>query len=228
MIRYLRLVAAAAGLCAVTWFAAAGATAAEISGEYLETRTCDVYTGPCFANAQVGLTGQQAIMAWSIDEGLHGGVDLAGLNVVLAVRASDTLGFGGGVAIKPDPIKSVILVDERASAAQQAALADFAKLRAGRVGGEVVRVAAVPIDMSLDHIEMVGKLRAGDEVQLVTRKLARGDCVCSNEEIFYPPLAEVENSEPAYTVEGGFSGRGLGTHWTNSQTRSAFLATFAY
>src|SRR5258708_5845621 len=49
----------------------------EISGNYLETRTCDVYTGPCFANAQVGLTGQQAIMAWSVESGSHEGVDLS-------------------------------------------------------------------------------------------------------------------------------------------------------
>ena len=99
----------------------------QISGNYLETRTCDVYTGPCFANAQVGLTGQQAIMAWNIEEGSHEGVDLAGLNVVLVVRAADTLGYGGGVVVHPDPIKSVVIVDERATDEQRQAIDTYIK-----------------------------------------------------------------------------------------------------
>ena len=215
-------------LLAVALVTVGQATArAEISGDYLETRTCDVYTGPCFANAQVGLTGQQAILAWSIDEGEYRGVDLSGLKVVMTVRAADTLGFGGGVVIHPDPIKSVILVDVNATAKQREALAQFARERAGKVGGEVVRVAAVPIEMKTDHVDMVGELKAGKEVSLVTRKLGHGDCVCTNEATFYPPLTKVENAEAAYTVDAGFSGRGLGAKWTNPGTRSAFLATFA-
>src|SRR4051794_38286977 len=156
------------------------AQAGEPTGDYLETRTCDVYTGPCFANGQVGLCGRDAVMAWSIDSGSFKGVDLAGLKVILAVRASDTLGFGGGVVIHPDPIKSVALVDKRANAKQQDALVAFATQQAGRVAGTLVRVETVDIEMSIDHIDMVGKLRAGHIVDIETRKLAKGDCVCSN------------------------------------------------
>lgn len=200
---------------------------AKISGDYLEMRTCSVYTGPCFANAEIGLTGQHAIMAWSIDAGEFEGVDLTGLRVVMSVRASGTLGYGGGVVIQPDPIQSVILVDDRASPEQRAALAAFAVARAGKVAGEVVRVATAPIEMSVDHVEMEGRLTAGGEASLVTRKLEKGDCVCTNEIVFYPPLSEVQNASPAYTLDGGFRGRGLGAKWSNPDTRSAFLATFS-
>ncbi len=206
--------------------AAATCSATEITGSYLETRTCDVYTGPCFANSQVGLTGQQAILAWSIDQGEFQGVDLTGLKVVMTVRAADTLGFGSGMVIHPDPIRSVILVDETANAQQQAALAAFARQRAGKLAGEVVRIAAMPIEMNTDHVEMVGQLKAGKEIAVLTRKLAKTDCVCSNETAFYPPLTAVENSEPAYTVDAAFKGRGLGAKWSNPMTRSAFLGTF--
>lgn len=202
------------------------ARAEGLSGEYLETRTCDVYTGPCFANAQVGTTGRNAVLAWSIDQGGFNGVDLAGLKVILAVRAADTLGFGGGLVIHPDPIKSVVLVDESANSAQRAALVAFVKQQAGQVAGEVVRVETVDIEMALDHVEMVGRLRAGEIVEIETRKLGRGDCVCTNEQVFYPPLTEVENYEPAYTVQGSFQGRGLGSRWQAPNTRSSFLATF--
>src|SRR5205807_3392233 len=35
-----------------------------IRGQYVEARNCDVWTGPCFANADFNLTGKNAVMAW--------------------------------------------------------------------------------------------------------------------------------------------------------------------
>lgn len=204
------------------------ATAVEIQGDYLETRTCDIYTGPCFANSEVGLAGQEALLAWSVERGGFRGVDLSGLKVVMAVRASDTLGFGGGLRVNPAPIKSVVVVDHRATPQQRNALVAFAKSCAGEAAGEVVRVESAPIEMHLDHIAMVGRLRAGETIGIETRKLGTLDQCCTNEIIFYPPLAKVDSFEPAYTEVGYFQGRGLGSQWANPKTRSAFLATFAY
>lgn len=217
------------GVCAaLSLLPAVTAQAAPLRGDYLEMRSCDVYTGPCFANGQLGVTGQDALLAWSIDEGAYQGVDLSGLRVVLAIRANDTLGFGGGVEVTPFPIRSVLLVDERADAAQQAALVAFVEEHAGPLVGRVGRVARVPISMNLDHVAMVAELSAGDEAAIRTRKLKKGDCVCTNEEVFYPPLTDVQNSEPAFTVEGTFAGKGLGRTWSYRGSRSAFLATFTY
>ena len=56
-----------AGL-ALTLFAGA-ASASSLSGKYVEARTCDVWTGPCFANADFNLTGKNAVLAWRVDEG---------------------------------------------------------------------------------------------------------------------------------------------------------------
>jgi hypothetical protein len=212
---------------AATAFTSGTVSAAGIRGDYLETRSCDVYTGPCFANAELGLTGRQAIMAWSIDQGEFQGVDLAGLKAIVVVRSADTLGFGVGIQVRNELNKSVILLDNRATAEQQAALEKFARAKAGATAGEVTRVASLPIEMKLDHVEMVATLKAGSEVNMLTRKLKKGDCVCTNEQIYYPPLVEVENSEPAYTMASAFQGRGLGAKWTHGQSRSSFLATFA-
>ena len=49
-------------LLAVALLLAAPAMA-QISGQYLESRTADVYTGPCFANSEVNLTGREAVLA---------------------------------------------------------------------------------------------------------------------------------------------------------------------
>ena len=213
--------------CASLLVFSAVASADDLKGDYLETRTCDVYTGPCFANGQGGLTGNDAIMAWSIDRGTYENVDLAGLKVVVVLSASDTLGFGGTLVCHPDPIRSVIIVDEKGTSRQREALVQFAAQYA-KHAGEVVKVVAAPIDMSVNHFDIVGTLKAGDYAQIETRKLHQGDCVCSNEATFYPPLCDVKNAVAAFTVEGEFSGPGLGTHWSNGHTRSAFVASFSY
>lgn len=215
-------------LCAsLLLFTASVTLAGDLKGDYLETRTCDVYTGPCFANGQCGLTGKDAIMAWSIDRGSYEGVELAGLKVVVVTTASDTLGFGGTLVLNPEHIRSVIIVDDEATPRQHDALVQFASQYA-RHAGEVVMVVSAPILMTADHFEMVGRLEAGDYARILTRKLGTGDCVCSNEATFYPPLCDVKHPIPAFTVEGQFSGPGLGTHWSNPGTRSAFLASFSY
>ena len=53
-----------------------------IYGDYVEARTADVYTGPCFANSEVGLTGELAVFGWRVTKGSWSGVDLDGLGVV--------------------------------------------------------------------------------------------------------------------------------------------------
>jgi hypothetical protein len=207
---------------------ASSAWAVEISGDYIESRTCDIYTGPCFANSESTLTGKTAVMAWKIDQGKHQGVDLKGLKVVMAIKASNTLALGGGMKIDPGAAKAVILVDAKATTEQRAALEAFAREKAGRYGKDVARVDAVPIEMNVDHVDMAAQLSAGREVKLATRKLAKIDQCCTNEVIYYPPLAQVENYEAAYVLDAGFMGRGLGVRWENPGTRSAFLATFAH
>lgn len=200
--------------------------AEEISGSYMEARTCQVYTGPCFANAEVNLTGKDALMAWNIEEGKKGGVDLAGLSVVLVVAASDTFGFEG--VNDPKSMKSAILVDDKASEEQREALIAFAKEHAGRAGKNVVRIDSSPISMSLDTDTLQGKLQAGKAVKLVTRKAKQGDCICMNEVAYYPPLTQVTNFAAGVATEGEFSGKGLGTSWSVPQSRSAYMGTFTF
>src|SRR5262245_45395909 len=161
-----------------------------VTGKYLETRTCQVYTGPCFANAETAMAGREAVMAWSIEDGSRGGVDLAGLSVVMVVRGNDTLAYKG--LEDPKELKAAIIVDEKASEAQREALIAFAKEHTGRAGKEVVRVDSAPISMSLDTGELKGNLQAGELVKLRTRKAKVGDCICMNEVAFYPPLAKID------------------------------------
>jgi len=67
------------------------AAAAGIRGDYVEARTADVFTGPCFSNAEIFIYGKNAVMAWKVAEGSYNGVDLGGLSVAAAIQATSTL-----------------------------------------------------------------------------------------------------------------------------------------
>lgn len=224
----MRRVALSTSVLCTAVLTATTVMSADISGDYLETRSCDIYTGPCFANAEISMAGKEAIMAWSIENGQFNGVDLSGLSVVVAVRAAGTLGFGGGLVFNAEPIRSVVLVDQRANAQQRAALVEMVQEHGGPAIGEIQEIVAAPIDLAFDHIEMVAQLTAGNDVEVLTRALCDSDCVCTNEMVFYPPLARVDNAAPAYTIAGRSSVSHLGGTWDNPGTRSAFLATFSY
>ena len=217
---------AAAGLLA-SFGIATRAPQPAISGDYVEIRSCDVYTGPCFANAEMTLGGHEAIMAWSIRNGTFDGVKLAGLNVIAVVQAADTL---GDVSRYPQPTRSVLIVDEAANSAQRNALVHFAQQRAGALLGTTVRVNAAPVTVALPVTCSTGgcaNVRAGDLVEIETRCLGGKDHVCGNEELYYPPLTAVHNARPAFTLAGVFRGQGLGTQFDEANRRSAYLATFA-
>lgn len=199
---------------------------AELSGHYLEARTCQVYTGPCFANAEVGLAGKDAVMAWNIREGQQEGVDLAGLNVVLVVQADKTLGFRG--LQDAQSMQSVVIVDEKADESQRNALVAFVKQHAGPAGENIAQVDSAPIELRLNIAELSGELTAGKAVKLGTRKVRETDCICSNETAYYPPLVQLEHFAPAVTTDGEVSARSMGTRWSIPDSRSAYMATFAY
>ena len=202
------------------------AAADSITGTYLESRTCQVYTGPCFANAEMGLTGKEAMMAWNIETGRQNDIDLAGLSVVMLLAGNETLGFRG--MNDPQELKSAIIVDAKATAKQREALIAFAKEHSGRAGKAVVRVDAVPITMSLDSVELRGELKAGDVVNLTTRKAKPGDCICSNEVQFYPPLAEINRFAAGVATAAECQAKGLGTSWSTPESRSAYMGEFRY
>jgi len=208
------------------FLAAAVCSAAQIQGEYLESRSCDVYTGPCFANAEMDLAGKEAVMAWRVEQGSWNGVDLSDLGVAVVAHSEKTMGDTGVFKMKAGRIRAVILVDERATADQRAALAAFAKHSAADFTKEVTSIIAAPITLENDHVAGNGPFRAGDLAKIETRGLKKGDCVCTNETVFYQPLTKIENAHPAYAQTTSYTGVGLDVKFTMKEKRSAFLGTF--
>jgi len=201
--------------------------AEKITGDYLESRSADVYVAQCFANSEVGLTGDQALLAWHVRNGSWDGQKLDGLTVVAAVKASATL---GDPYADPYPAKSVMLVDEQATPAQREALVSFAQHMGGKLVASVVKVIPTTIEMNVlrDH-EHHGQavLRAGTFAEIQTRALNEGDHSCGAEVTYYPPLTKLDHSMAAVATTDEYQGPGLGVDWDRHGKRSAFVGSFA-
>jgi len=200
------------------------APAGEITGQYVEARTCDVYTGPCFANADSGLAGRHAVLAWKIEKGSVNGAKLDGLSVVAVVAARDTLGL---TQILPG--KAVVIVDEKATLAQKAALVELAKNEAGALLENVVMVESAPVDVSICHCEgnACAKVSAG-KAKVETRCLnQKHDKACGNESAYYPPLSKGVKATPAMAVEHSFTGSEFNETWRDGERRGAYVGSFS-
>ncbi|HKB41848.1 MAG TPA: DUF1326 domain-containing protein [Gemmataceae bacterium] len=202
---------------------AAPANAAGITGQYIEARTCDVWTGPCFANAEVNLGGKHAVLGWKVDKGNLDNVALDGLGIVAVVAASDTLGIA-----QSGPAKAVLIVDRRATSAQRDALVRLAKSQGGALLRNVVSVqtGAVNLQTCPCKNDACAVLNAG-VAKIETRCIdPHHDKLCGNESPFYPPLAKNVKVKAAVAVENCFSGKGINDNWNQSGRRSAYVGSF--
>lgn len=212
-----------------------------IEGDYIESRTADVYTGPCFSNAEVFLTGHQGLMAWHIRKGAWDGVDLAGLTVAAAVRGTTTFELD-----EPTKALAVLIVDSRASESQRDALVAFAQAMGGERLQQIKAVRSANMiltvesgmDTSADHsaasAHHAGPMApracfwAEGLAEINTRPMEPTDHVCGNEVLAYAPLSKGVTAQPAYTLSNTFKGDGLDTRWDDHNCRGSYVGQFAY
>ncbi len=216
------------------------AHADQIRGEYLEARTADVYTGPCFSNAEVFITGDQAVLAWKVTEGSWDGVALDGLSVAAAIRGTTTLSED-----RPELARSVLIVDQNARPDQRAALIAMAKTLGGDRLSHAAEVKDSIISLTIEehashettgttaeHHGMpqtpMASFWAPGLAEIRTRSLDEDDHLCGNEDVAYKPLSLGVDARPAYTLDHSYRGDGLGTRWSSPASRSSFVGRFAY
>ena len=120
--------------------------ATSISGKYVEARTAEVFTGGCIMSSEADTVGKQAVLAWKVDRGSFNGISLDGLSVVAALSGDVNLGIheiGGQRAT----VKSAVVVDERANAAQRSdELARKERELAGRADAESEREVRLGVE----------------------------------------------------------------------------------
>jgi hypothetical protein len=218
--------ALAMAILAVGSFSSVPAASYSIRGDYLEARTCDVFTGPCFANGEMGMAGKEAVLGWKVSDGSWNGVPLSGLTVALVLKGDNTLGDDGVFPMATRKIESVIVVDEKASEVQRTALVDLVRDSAPALTSNVRKIQAAPMSLETNDDTAVARLKAGNVAEISTRALGKNDCVCTNETAFYQPLVPVKYPMPAYAVSQSYSGSELNSTWSLNGSRSAYLGMF--
>ena len=145
----------------------------QIRGTYFESCNCDAI---CPCRRIDGVPGGRSsygeclgVLSWVIEDGRAGDVSLEGLNVALATRYHDD---------EPgSPWSYVMYVDERADAAQSAALEG---IYSGRLGGDALahfpwawkdaeQLAVRPVEIEVSHEPRRQWLRIRDQVSVRIR-----------------------------------------------------------
>ena len=163
-----------AALALATSICPAKDLAAGISGDYLEVRSCDVYTGSCVGNSEMNLGGKEGMLVWTVREGSWKGTRLDGLTVIAVLRADGTL---GDQKYDQRHGTAVLILDSKAGSEQQVALQDFARSMAGSLTAKVagVKMAAMEVTLGSCRSGSCAKVKAGDLLEISTRCLSAKD-----------------------------------------------------
>ena len=197
-----------------------------VAGDYVEVRTAQVFAGGCIMGSEGEAAGREAILAWRVSRGAVDGVPLEGLSIVAAAAADVNLGtheLGGAPATV---LKSVVLVDARANAAQRAALIAMARSLAPSIVTSVVETRAVPI--AFERVGDTVRVTAGEAaLDVVTNVPHSPNCGALK---WFEPLARTEGAEIGVTRSQEWSGTALGPRWkqVSDDKRSSFVGTFSY
>src|SRR5437764_11125000 len=205
---------------ATTVSMSAGGTS--VSGQYVEARTAEIFTGGCIMGSEAETMGKQAVLAWKVDRGSVNGVSIDGLSVVAALAGDVNLGLheiGGGTAA----VRSVLYVDERANPVQRMALVSLANDMTKPIG-TIVQVQPAPITFT----------DAGQSIHVATSNIAldvtkeiNHDPTCGAQQ-WFTPLASTDHAHMGQADQNAFTGSALGTKWSDPNKRSAFFGTFSY
>lgn len=215
-----RLMLTVAAVLVATSAQAGGA----ITGQYVEARTAEVFAGGCIMSSEAETIGRQAVLAWRIDAGVWEGQTLDGLAVVAAVSGDRNLGVReiGGEA--PSYVRAQIFVDERATPAQQQALARLAQELSRGLMTEIVEVTPVPVRFARENGTI--QVAAGEaRLEVQTAVAHKPGCGAMK---WFTPFSSVQQPRLGLTTAHSFSGETLDTRWSAPNRKSAFHGTFSY
>jgi hypothetical protein len=190
----------------------------------VEARTAEVFAGGCVMSSEAETIGREAVMAWRIAKGSFDGVSLEGLSVVAAVAGDRNLGIREIGGVGPSVVRAAIIVDERATEAQRHALVRLVGAMSGGLLDNVVDVSTAPITFtSTAHSVQV----TARDAKLSVQRHVHHDLNCGAMQWFHP-FATGTSASLGLAEAHAFSGRALGTRWSDPHKKSAFVGAFSY
>lgn len=191
-----------------------------LEGDYLEARTCSVYTGACHANGESVTIGREATLAWHITKGVVDGLKVDGLNVVAVIAGKDNLA-------KKDCLRDcVVYVDSRATNEQREALVDAIQMKYGCALGRISAIKPAAIEYKKDGLDY--SVRVPGTAYIKTTRFACNHCVMPHQ-VWYSPIIPVSNSIVAKAAVNEFKGcKELPTTWARNDENSSFVGEFSF
>lgn len=199
---------------------AAGAQAAPaVSGDYVESRSANVFVGACHHEGELLTAGRNAVLAWNIAEGEYQGTSLKGVTAVAVVAGDKNLGMTGVVR------RSVLYVTDSATPAQREAVAALLKERAAGALGEVVAVKTAPI--SFDATGGLYRVQVAGAAFMKIKKETQELCCKQPYVLWDRPFVPVQGAKAGYCVGVEFKDSGLLQSWNATDQNNAYFGHFA-
>jgi hypothetical protein len=199
--------------------AAVSASAGDsFTGRYVEVRTAAVFAGACHYNGEVVTRGQDAILAFRVESGSWGGVDLAGGTAVAIVSSETNLGRPNGQR------RSLLVVDSTAGAAQSRALAAALQARYAEALGDVFAVKHAAL--RFEEKDGAFSVEAPGYARFTVEPLADRACCKMPHLVWYEPLLPLTAKRVGRTVRAESTGATVFAPWSDAGENSAFYGAF--
>ena len=191
-----------------------------VKGEYVEVRTASVFAGACHYNGELTTAGRDALMAWNVKSGRWQGVDLAGVQAIAIVSATENLSDNNAAR------RSGIIISEKASDAQSRAMLNALQSRYVTTLGNVISVRRGPL--SFEQNGKAYRVRANSFASIDIEPMPDDLCCKMPQLVWYSPLVPLGNRKVGYTTKALFEGGDVCDPWQRSGENSAFYGSFAF
>ena len=192
------------------------------SGIYIEARDATVWGGACHISSEAGSGGRRAALGWSFTGGSHGGVNLAGTEIVAVLEGSCNL--QGAEVFGTDELPSIsshIWVDAPSALARAAALAFIDEVTDL---GAVIEVSQA--ELTVDFEGELFVMEVENSLSVKGEAMPDRSCCTMPESRWYSPLAEVDSSVVGNPSKCRFEGvEGSLGRWAFEGSNSVFVAS---
>ncbi len=204
---------------ALSLVAGAVSAAPAVTGDYVESRSANVYVGACHHEGEVVTAGRNALLAWNITGGSAAGVELKGVQAVAVVAGDRYLGLPEAKR------RSVLYVSDQATAEQREALTGLLKERAAGALGELVSVKTAPI--SFDAKGDLYRVHVTGVAHMKVKKQTAELCCKQPYETWGKPFVPVTAAKTGYGIDVSYKDAGLLQAWSATDQNNAFFGQFS-
>jgi hypothetical protein len=207
------------GALAVLATAGSAFAAPAVTGDYVESRSANVFVGACHHEGEIQTAGRNAVLAWNIKDGEFNGVNLAGVTAVAVVAADKSLMLDDAKRI------SALYVSDKASAEQRDAFVALLKERAPKALGELAGVKTAAI--SFDASGATYRVNAAGVADMKIKKETGQLCCKQPYFVWGKPFVPVKDAKAGYCLGVSYKDTSLLKAWSATDQNNAFFGQFS-